>query len=96
MDQVKNYQLPNGTCVDTSPDDYNSTFLSYRAGVQGGVPPGDTCYFHVYEEAECKGRSKEFVSFYGNDLACQDALLGTPESGLRYGGKSAAVYCYAS
>lgn len=97
MDQVTEYQLPNGTCVDTSAaDSYTGTFLSYRASVQGGVPPGDTCYFDVYEEAGCEGRNREFVSSGANNGTCQDALLGDTETGLRYGGKSAAVYCYTS
>lgn len=44
--QVKEYTMDNDGCHDTptNPDLAMLPFLSFRAGVQGGVPPGKQWY----------------------------------------------------
>ena len=92
----KEYQLPNRTCTNTLPGSENSMFLSFRAGLQGGVPPGDRCYFDIYAGLGCQGNYLGFMSSDANNRTCQETSLGTTDSGVAVGGKSAELFCYTS
>ena len=95
--QVKEYQLPNGPCVNTPPDPNlaSAPFLSFRAGVQGGVPAGKQCDFDVFAGAGCSGNYMGFTSAAENNRTCQEVLVGTTGTTPQVGGRSVKMSCFS-
>ncbi|KAG7008133.1 hypothetical protein G7Y79_00007g022580 [Physcia stellaris] len=96
--EVKEYTLDNGGCHDTPP---NPTlpllpFLSFRAGVQGGVPAGKQCYFDIYAGKGCSGNYMGFMSMDENNRTCQEVLVGTTGTMPTVGARSARMSCFSA